>query len=861
MKTYSFLLSVLAFCLCCWTTNVSATHLAGADLTYESVGNNAYVFTFTLYRDCGHGSASASPDYDLNVQGCNMTASYVLPLVNGPNLITPLCPTSPGCGQEHPPFEVYEEYIYQDTVTLPCQCTSWLFWMSDQPLGTGLSARNGQDITTIVGSPQMYIEATLNTPNLLVNSSPVFNRIPILYACANQPFSYNHSVTDVDGDSLAFSLIFPRQGATSNITYNFPYTEQQPLTSTPPVAINGNTGTITFTPTVAGEVTVMTVLVQEYRNGQLIGTVLRDLQINVDSCSNTNPTVSCASGVIDCVTDSICLGDPFSLQIISNDIDGDNVTMTYGGEIPGATFPIINQGGMFPSGTFTWTPTAIGTYFFTVQVQDDACPFNGVAIGTYSLTVVYCECEEEYNLASCCENHLDDDNQTGGTTPNPLYEDNRKKVDEYLYGSSSSARGGVGDTTSCDPCVDGQYPLWIEDENGSVIGDPFNPYSDCYIIEWTDGNVTVQDWAIIAYPGVTYYVTVYDTCAHCVWRDSFLYRCCEELTLASCCENQVNGDNQTGGGGISPQKAANRATIEQYLNNSSGYRSTSGGIGDTTACDPCVDGQYPLWIEDESGDIVGDPFDPNDSCYVIVWTDGNTTYSGHAIVAFPGITYTVTVTDTCTGCVWVDSFLYECCTPTLPTNTRCYGFGNDVFVTWDPVPNAASYNVVINVNDPNCCHSTWGVSNIYNVTDTEFEVSALHINCFSWQVQSVCPDGTRSGFTAPICMPAHCPIIGVTGGGGSDGKREAREHIHEDASFMIYPVPASDRLHVRGKTLHEGTTIEMVNVLGQRVLTHPVTQEMETSIVLHKVPDGIYIVNIRDAKGDIIDSQKILIRK
>jgi hypothetical protein len=46
------------------------------------------------------------------------------------------------------------------------------------------------------------------------NSSPVVNRWPPVYVCANQELNVNSSATDVDNDSIAYKLCTPLVGGT-----------------------------------------------------------------------------------------------------------------------------------------------------------------------------------------------------------------------------------------------------------------------------------------------------------------------------------------------------------------------------------------------------------------------------------------------------------------------------------------------------------------------------------------------------------------------------------------------------------------------------------------------------------------------
>ena len=96
----------------------------------------------------------------------------------------------------------------------------------------------------------------------------------------------------MDGDSLVYSLIIPKTGAATNVSYIVPFTATQPLTSAPPVTFNTTNGDVCMFPTVAGQVTVMAILVEEYRWGQLIGSVERDIQVSVVSGTDNLPYIN-----------------------------------------------------------------------------------------------------------------------------------------------------------------------------------------------------------------------------------------------------------------------------------------------------------------------------------------------------------------------------------------------------------------------------------------------------------------------------------------------------------------------------------------------------------------------------------------
>ena len=140
------------------------------------------------------------------------------------------------------------------------------------------------------------------------------------------------------------------------------------------------------------QIGVLCVLVEEYRGGVKIGETVRDAQFIVDNCSNIPPEASGVNGAPN--TDpanfqtSICENGPLCFTIDGSDPNGNNVTMSWNNEIPTGTFTVTNNGTTNPQAQFCWTPTAVGTYFFTVNLADDNCPITGNATYTYEIEVL-----------------------------------------------------------------------------------------------------------------------------------------------------------------------------------------------------------------------------------------------------------------------------------------------------------------------------------------------------------------------------------------------------------------------------------------------------------------------------------------
>ena len=95
------------------------------------------------------------------------------------------------------------------------------------------------------------------------------------------------------------------QSASSNVTYAGAFNGANPFTV--PLTINSITGQITFTPNVP-QVAVVVVLIEEYRNGVLIGSIMRDIQFIINACTNTIPSISGINNIAGNYDVSICEG-------------------------------------------------------------------------------------------------------------------------------------------------------------------------------------------------------------------------------------------------------------------------------------------------------------------------------------------------------------------------------------------------------------------------------------------------------------------------------------------------------------------------------------------------------------------------
>ena len=378
-----------------FTSKTYASHAMGADLTYECLGGNVYVFTLSFYRDCSGITAPASATINISSASCGVTTSLTLTQPNPPVEISPLCASALSTCQGGTEPGV-EQYTYTDTMTLPQNCPDWVFSWSlccRNPLTTNLVAPSSQTF---------YVESTLDNTGGICNTSPIFTNLPVAFICENQLINYNFGTIDADGDSLVYSLVNALSGTppAGNLTYVAPYSPTYPITTDSGyVDFDPLSGSLSLTPDTT-QVSVVVVLVEEYRNGVLIGSVMRDIQVLVLSCSaNTQPYMS-SGGIInltgngvllDSNSVDVCVGNSIFFDINFSDNDATDtltVTTNLAVAIPGALFDTT---GINPvTGSFSWTPTIndLGLNPFTITVKDDACPVVGLQTYVFDIRVL-----------------------------------------------------------------------------------------------------------------------------------------------------------------------------------------------------------------------------------------------------------------------------------------------------------------------------------------------------------------------------------------------------------------------------------------------------------------------------------------
>lgn len=251
------------------------SHIMGGELVYKHLGGLAYEVTLVIYRDCQGINMGGQETIVATSSICGQSLTFAVDTIGSAEL-------SSGCSNllttcQGGPISGAEVYAYRDTVTLPMACADWVFkWSS--------CCRNGSVTNLANASSQGYsVTARLDNLNFTSNSSPVFQELDMPFTCTSRNYCVANGAYDADGDSLVYSMVNPVNDQGAPIVYNLPYSVSDPFPTVGGHAFDPVTGNHCGVPSMNGA-WVVAYKVEEYRNGQLVGWVVRDLQFWTSTC-------------------------------------------------------------------------------------------------------------------------------------------------------------------------------------------------------------------------------------------------------------------------------------------------------------------------------------------------------------------------------------------------------------------------------------------------------------------------------------------------------------------------------------------------------------------------------------------------
>ncbi|MGE0560385.1 MAG: gliding motility-associated C-terminal domain-containing protein [Flavobacteriales bacterium] len=305
------------------SAKIFATHNRAGEITYKHVSGFTYEITVTTYVK----ESSPADRPNLEVFWGDGTSVDSIPRTSSTSL-----------GNDIAKNIYIQNHTYPGSNPVP-----YVIRVEDPNRNSGII--NIPNSVNVV----FYIESSLIiNPFVGINNSPVLLNPPIDNACVGKIYVHNPGAWDVDGDSLYYTIQPSKQTNGDPIAgYTLPPASNY-------LSVNSTTGDLIWdSPLAIGEYNVA-IRIDEYRNGIKIGSILRDMQITVSSCSNNPPVISGATDTC------IVVGDTISLNYSAIDVDGNSVTFTVtGGPLffssNPATFSTTSPSSNV-SGSFMWIP-------------------------------------------------------------------------------------------------------------------------------------------------------------------------------------------------------------------------------------------------------------------------------------------------------------------------------------------------------------------------------------------------------------------------------------------------------------------------------------------------------------------------
>ncbi len=284
-----------------------ASHIIGGEIAYACIGPNQYLVTLILYRDCTSFTPFDNPAYmSIYTQDNIFVDNFTL---SSP-IITDVPAESDNPCLDAPDDVCVEQAIYTAIVTVPDGDEGYILVYQRCCRNAGIV-----NIETPDDVGATYTQEIPPAADAECNISPIFNDFPPTVICVSDPIVFDHSATDLDGDSLAYEFYWPYQGAGpfdpaptiaspppyDGVVWVGGYDEDYPVDALPVFVINTETGVLTGTASAEGRY-VVGVVCKEYRDGVWLGDHIRDFQFNVVECS---PTVVAQMTIEDIIFDDV----------------------------------------------------------------------------------------------------------------------------------------------------------------------------------------------------------------------------------------------------------------------------------------------------------------------------------------------------------------------------------------------------------------------------------------------------------------------------------------------------------------------------------------------------------------------------
>lgn len=341
---------------------VTATHNRAGEITYRHVQGNTYEITITTYTKT---SVIADREWLKIAWGDNLNPNAPLDSIRRDSIFF------------SPPEDDYQINYYTELHTYP---GPGVYTLSVEDPNRNEGVNNIPESVVI----PFYIESQLIISPLGHNNSVQLLNPALGDACLFSAWFHNPGAFDPDGDSLHFELIECRGEGGVNID-GFEFPDQLTDNSTDTFTMDPISGTVTWdAPQIpAGEYN-FAFIVEEYRNGILVGSVVRDMQITVITCNNQAPEFEEVNDTC------IVAGQNLSFNVEASDPDGNPFVL----EAIGGPMSEVEHPATFNSSTgeFSWTPECeevrVSSYEMLFKAEDFGNQISLIGFETMFITVV-----------------------------------------------------------------------------------------------------------------------------------------------------------------------------------------------------------------------------------------------------------------------------------------------------------------------------------------------------------------------------------------------------------------------------------------------------------------------------------------
>ncbi|MDR1792894.1 MAG: gliding motility-associated C-terminal domain-containing protein [Bacteroidales bacterium] len=333
-----------------------ATHERAGEITYRHISGRTYEFTITTYV---YTASPAKREY-LDIDWGDGSSKETVPRIS-------------------------ETFITND-ITRNIYIATHTFNSNGTYTVSMEDPNRNADIINIPRSIEVpfYIETVIViNATFGGNSSPVLTNPPVDNGCVGAIFYHNPAAVDAEGDSLVYSLINCKGIDGVDIPgYTLPLANS--------ITIDRNSGDFVWdAPRAQGEYNIA-ILIEEYRSGIKIGSIIRDMQINIASCDNQPPLLDLQ--VDTCIT----AGDSIAFTVTARDDTAQLITLTAKGDVLScqspAKFPSSTTAKGQVSGLFSWQTNCSHIrkqpYHLTLKAEDNGFPVHLSIVKTFSIKVL-----------------------------------------------------------------------------------------------------------------------------------------------------------------------------------------------------------------------------------------------------------------------------------------------------------------------------------------------------------------------------------------------------------------------------------------------------------------------------------------